>query len=149
MLQGLRRQEKPATPLFGSPLNKAVVTAFAAILLAFCLKNAPGEPEWSYDPTPIEEDGFVRFVGSGATMLSGKLFLPPNDSHKAPPVIILAHGLGLSQDSSLEPFVDAFTAAGFAAFTFDYATFGASDGFVGACGDYHKVTVLAVGDKGF
>jgi len=41
----------------------------------------------------------------------------------------MAHGLGLSQDCHLEPFVDAFLRAGFAAFTFDYATFGASDGF--------------------
>jgi pimeloyl-ACP methyl ester carboxylesterase len=65
--------------------------------------------------------------------LTGHLFLPESSSSLSsssapPPVIVLANGLGLSQDCSLDAFVDAFTRAGFAAFTFDYATFGASQG---------------------
>lgn len=86
----------------------------------------------------------VRFLGGdGSTELVGHLYRPPSHSNSEEgdddsasststtsrvPVIVLGHGLGLSQDCGLSPFVDAFTDAGFAAFTFDYATFGASGG---------------------
>lgn len=44
------------------------------------------------------------------------------------PVVVLAHGLGGTADSGLEPFARAFAAAGLDAFAFDYRGFGASDG---------------------
>lgn len=44
------------------------------------------------------------------------------------PVVVLGHGLAGTQDSGLQPFAEAFAAAGFHAVTFDYRGFGASDG---------------------
>lgn len=44
------------------------------------------------------------------------------------PVVVLGHGLAGTQDSGLQPFAEAFAAAGLHAVTFDYRGFGASDG---------------------
>lgn len=44
------------------------------------------------------------------------------------PVVAMAHGLGGTKDSGLEPFARAFAAAGLDVFAFDYRGFGASDG---------------------
>lgn len=44
------------------------------------------------------------------------------------PVVVLAHGLGGTQDSGLQEFAGAFAAAGLDAVTFDYRGFGASEG---------------------
>ena len=93
----------------------------------------------------------VRFVGGdGITMLTGRIYLPTtsptskteednnvessssstsnNTSSLLPPIVIMAHGMGLIQDNGLYPFVEAFLNENMAVFTFDYATFGASDG---------------------
>jgi len=42
--------------------------------------------------------------------------------------VVLAHGLGGTVDSGLEPFLERFSAAGADALAFDYRHFGASDG---------------------
>jgi pimeloyl-ACP methyl ester carboxylesterase len=114
-----------------------VSTVALAVLLAFVLRSGIDEPEWNYkyDPSAERErkPGHVRFLGGdGATWLTGRFHHPdpdPSAETVTPsPVIVLAQGLGLSHDCSLDSFVKAFTSAGFAAFTFDYATFGASDG---------------------
>jgi alpha-beta hydrolase superfamily lysophospholipase len=117
--------------------NTAIVAAFLAPVLAFLLvSTAPGEPEWIYDPPTANSDQ-VRFLGGdGSTWLTGQLHRPSSgedvdveEPQKTPsPIIVLAHGFGLSQDCHLEPFIEALNSAGFAAFTFDYATFGASAG---------------------
>ena len=44
------------------------------------------------------------------------------------PCVVLAHGLGGTADSGLMPFAEAFAAAGYAAFAFDYRGFGRSGG---------------------
>lgn len=44
------------------------------------------------------------------------------------PCVVLAHGLGGTADSGLMPFAEAFAAAGYAAFSFDYRGFGRSGG---------------------
>lgn len=44
------------------------------------------------------------------------------------PCVVMAHGLGGTADSGLLPFAEAFSAAGYAAFVFDYRGFGRSDG---------------------
>jgi pimeloyl-ACP methyl ester carboxylesterase len=120
-------------------LQKTVIAAaFLAPMLAWLVSTAPGEPEWIYDPPSAKADQ-VRFLGGdGSTWLTGQFHRPNiitssgQDVETPPqtpsPIIVLAHGFGLSQDCHLEPFVETFTSAGFAAFTFDYATFGASDG---------------------
>ena len=42
--------------------------------------------------------------------------------------IVMAHGLGGTRDSGLEPFAESFARAGFEVLLFDYRHFGASDG---------------------
>ena len=78
-----------------------------------------------------------QFPGwDGSTQLFGKLYLPkPKEgadrvtkSTLLPPIIVMAHGLGLVQDASLNPFIRAFRDEGYAVLTFDYATFGYSEG---------------------
>lgn len=44
------------------------------------------------------------------------------------PVVVMAHGLGGTKDSGLEPFARGFAAAGLDAFVFDYRGFGESAG---------------------
>lgn len=44
------------------------------------------------------------------------------------PIAVMAHGFGGTQDSGLEPFARALTAAGIDVLTFDYRGFGASGG---------------------
>uniref|UniRef100_A0A7S1ZZW9 Serine aminopeptidase S33 domain-containing protein n=1 Tax=Ditylum brightwellii TaxID=49249 RepID=A0A7S1ZZW9_9STRA len=110
----------------------SLISGTLAVLLAALLGNAPGVPEWKYDlPNIVEEEKgeTIQFTGGdGTTTLTGRLYHPAGRKQQTP-VIVLAHGFGLTQDCSLDIFVNAFNDAGFAAFTFDYATFGASEGF--------------------
>jgi hypothetical protein len=89
--------------------------------LAVIFQFAPREPEWQLHEEPVEAlgatssdvskgdaDRVVRFLGGdGSTVLTGRLFLPVSTSSSSaplsapPPVIVLAHGLGLTQDCSL------------------------------------------------
>lgn len=71
----------------------------------------------------------VRF-DSGGTSCVGRFFPAAagrNDGDGAP-VVVLGHGFGGTVDSGLIPFAERLSAAGFAAFAFDYRYFGASDG---------------------
>lgn len=117
------------------------VGAAAAIVVAFLLDQAPGEPEWSSKPVAIVSEPGVavhHFAGGdGTTKLTGRLHYPTTTTTSdadtkatIPPVVILAHGGGMTETChrEQEPFVRAFVQAGWAAFTFDYATFGSSDG---------------------
>ncbi|KAH8585597.1 Alpha/Beta hydrolase protein [Bisporella sp. PMI_857] len=45
------------------------------------------------------------------------------------PVIVMGHGIGAIKAGGLSPFATAFNSAGYAAVTFDYIGFGASEGF--------------------
>lgn len=68
---------------------------------------------------------------SAGTRCAGWHFPAAHDELAGPagrPVVVLAHGLGGTQDSGLEPFARAFAGAGLDAVTFDYRGFGASDG---------------------
>jgi len=141
-----------------APRSKAGATwwiralSVAIALLALTFQIAPGDEhlEWSFSAPPHPEkvgavaersssDGaasgrehtIVQFP-SGIETLTGRLFYPSttstNTTSVPPPVVVLAHGFGLTQDCALDRFVKAFVKAGFAAFTFDYATFGSSTG---------------------
>ena len=44
------------------------------------------------------------------------------------PVVVMAHGLGGTKDSGLEPFAEALAKAGLDVLAFDYRGFGASEG---------------------
>lgn len=54
--------------------------------------------------------------------------LPANTPAQALPAILMLHGWGGIQDALTTPFCQAFTAAGFAVMTFDYPTWGDSQG---------------------
>ncbi|KAL3945272.1 MAG: hypothetical protein SGBAC_000620 [Bacillariaceae sp.] len=112
-------------------MKGALTIAFLVALIAIALTIAPENPEFiPYDAfSDADSHHTVRFVGGdNETKLTGHWYLPSKIDDKAPPVILLAHGLGLVQGKSLSPFVSAFEDAGYAVVTFDYATFGQSDG---------------------
>ncbi|MBJ7470499.1 MAG: alpha/beta hydrolase, partial [Solirubrobacteraceae bacterium] len=70
----------------------------------------------------------VQFA-SGATHCAGDLYLPAGDPPAAGhPIVILGHGLGATRDMGLQAYAERFAAAGFAALTFDYRSFGESGG---------------------
>ncbi|MEO6792499.1 MAG: alpha/beta fold hydrolase [Mycobacterium sp.] len=70
----------------------------------------------------------VRFDSGGATCV-GQFFPAARQTDESgSPVVVLGHGLGGTVDSGLIPFAERLSAAGFAAFVFDYRHFGASEG---------------------
>lgn len=92
----------------------------AAALLDPAAEASPGEVVAST----------VTFTVEGDT-LEGTHFTAATDRFAGPggrPVVVLAHGLGGTRDSGLEPFARAFAAAGLDALTFDYRGFGTSGG---------------------
>lgn len=79
---------------------------------------------------PTAASSTVSFTVAG-TRCEGTHFPARSDaliSETGRPVIVLAHGLGGTQDSGLDSFAEAFAAAGLDAFTFDYRGFGTSGG---------------------
>jgi|TARA_R110002073_G_scaffold11861_1_gene53378 cephalosporin-C deacetylase-like acetyl esterase len=64
---------------------------------------------------------------SHGTECRGYLYRPENASGDVP-CIVMGHGFAATRDSGLAPFAEAFAAAGYAAFVFDYRHFGASGG---------------------
>jgi len=64
-----------------------------------------------------ELDGW-HFTGSGSAF----------DGPRGRPVVVMAHGLGGTKDSGLEPFAVGLSAAGLDVLAFDYRGFGASGG---------------------
>lgn len=118
--------------------NFGVHIVLLAVVIALALTIAPEEPEWiqSDETTFTTNNNMARFVGGdGQTMLTGhwyyngQSFADEKNKQQSLPVVILACGMGLAQSSGLMNFIDAFQSAGMAVFTFDYATFGQSDGF--------------------
>ena len=102
----------------------------------------------------------VRFDSHGTTCV-GQFF--PADvaqsrgssDHAGAPVVVLGHGLGGTVDAGLLPFAERLSAAGFAAFAFDYRYFGASDGrprqrfsMTGQIDDYRAACGAAAGQPG-
>lgn len=83
----------------------------------------------SLDDSPRTTHG-VPFVSAGIRCAG--VHVPATDdaltSPAGRPVVVLAHGLGGTVDSGLEPFAHAFAAAGVEAFAFDYRGFGHSHG---------------------
>lgn len=67
----------------------------------------------------------LRFLSAGQSC-RGDLFLPDGEGPFA--TVVMAHGFGLTRECGLAPFRDAFLAAGYATFVFDYRHFGESEG---------------------
>lgn len=68
----------------------------------------------------------VRFPALDGTTLEGWLFLP--NGAGAPPLVLMAPGLGGTKDGFLESFAWTFVERGLAVLAFDYRCFGGSDG---------------------
>jgi len=71
----------------------------------------------SFPSGGVELDGW-HFTGEGAAY----------DGPDGRPVVVMAHGLGGTKDSGLEPFAAALAEAGLDVLAFDYRGFGASGG---------------------
>lgn len=125
--------------------SPSVSVAYLAVVIGLIVRYAPGKSysseNWSSPNDDVHHaiddgsaSGTFQFHGGwdGTTKLVGKYYLPTQHPHSdegsLPPAIIMAHGLGLMQDCSLDKFIDTFRSEGIAVFTFDYATFGHSDG---------------------
>jgi len=73
----------------------------------------------------------VEFPSAGVTLRAGHY--RPDDSGTLGnahglPCVVMGHGLGGTRDAGLEPFAQAFAAAGLQVLCFDYRGFGTSDG---------------------
>jgi hypothetical protein len=84
-------------------------------------------PGMSATTLPARRD--VRFA-SGDERCQAWLYLPSTSSPEtaAPPVIVMAHGLGAIKTLRLAAFAERFQADGYACLVFDYRHFGDSDG---------------------
>lgn len=74
----------------------------------------------------------TQFTSNGL-LCAANLYLPAHDlpapaTAQTLPAILMLHGWGGIQDALTTPFCQAFTAAGFAVMTFDYGTWGDSQG---------------------
>ncbi|WP_101675319.1 alpha/beta hydrolase [Alloalcanivorax mobilis] len=69
----------------------------------------------------------VRFLSAGQAC-QGDLYLPETGDGAPRATVVMAHGFGLTRECGLAPFRDAFLAAGYAVFLFDYRHFGDSEG---------------------
>ena len=68
----------------------------------------------------------LAFESHGVTC-RGYLYRP-EAAHGDVPCIVMGHGFAATRDAGLAPFAEAFAAAGYAVFVFDYRHFGASGG---------------------
>jgi pimeloyl-ACP methyl ester carboxylesterase len=76
----------------------------------------------------LRED--VEFRSHGA-LLRGWLYPPRSETLRGAqghPMVVMAHGLSMTRDGGLEPFAEAFAAAGCRVLVFDYRCFGDSEG---------------------
>jgi len=112
--------------------SSAIYALISAVLVAFSLSISPEEP--TQNKCFIEDKETVEYVGGdGKVVLRGHWHYLTNEEETKNakaygPVIIMAHGFGLTQTQGLEKYIVAFQNAGMNVFTFDYATFGQSDG---------------------
>ena len=73
----------------------------------------------------------TRTFSSGGVECDAWYFRAATDTFKRPagtPIVVMAHGLGGTKDSGLEPFATALAASGLDVFAFDYRGFGSSGG---------------------
>lgn len=104
-----------------------------AIVVALTMSISPEEP---FQRLESVSKNTVEYIGGdGKTTLRGHWHYMhsnanvENEEYDGPgPVIVMAHGFGLTQTQGLHNYITAFQKAGMNVFTFDYATFGQSDG---------------------
>ncbi|KAJ4298322.1 hypothetical protein N0V88_003347 [Collariella sp. IMI 366227] len=76
--------------------------------------------------TSSKEDRFLRSSRTGQKIALS--IYRPDDTDFPRPVIVMGHGIGAIKAGGLPPFARSFNQAGYAAVTFDYIGFGASEG---------------------
>ena len=80
--------------------------------------NRPAKPDQvTFTSEGVELDAW-HFTGAGSAF----------DGPAGRPVVVMAHGLGGTKDSGLEPFAAALAEAGLDVLAFDYRGFGSSGG---------------------
>jgi uncharacterized protein len=101
--------------------------------------TAPKHDEVTFLSEGVELDGW-HFTGTGTDL----------DGPDGRPVVVMAHGLGGTKDSGLEPFATGLAGAGLDVLAFDYRGFGSSGGtprqrvsMVGQLQDYHAAMIAA------
>jgi dienelactone hydrolase len=99
-----------------------IIVVFAP---GFDVPEQPIEKHRSEDEKPPEGRKDVSFF-VGGVRVRGWLYRPASD--RPVPCIVLSTGLGGTKDGLLERYALRFVAAGYAALTYDYRHFGASDG---------------------
>jgi cephalosporin-C deacetylase-like acetyl esterase len=71
----------------------------------------------------------IAFTASDGTRLHGWLYRPyPADDSAPCPLLVMSHGFSAVKEMRLDPFAQAFVAAGFAVLLYDHRNFGASEG---------------------
>jgi uncharacterized protein len=72
---------------------------------------------------PMREE--IEFDAEGVTLRGW--FYSPDDASDEAPCIVMTHGFSCTKEMGLEPFAEAFSAAGLACLVYDHRGFGASD----------------------
>lgn len=68
------------------------------------------------------------FYSPNGYQCAAKIYYPNVDTSQKYPVILMVHGWGGTQDLLISPFMQAFMKIGYAVMTFDYSTWGKSEG---------------------
>jgi uncharacterized protein len=99
-----------------------------SVLAGAWRRGSPGAP--SRRSPPLPERGDVSFESGGETCVAWHFTGEGNAfaTERGRPCVVMAHGVGGTRDSGLEPFAEAFAEAGLDVLLFDYRNFGASTG---------------------
>lgn len=95
-----------------------------ALLLTATVLSVPAQADPSVAGSAGVTTQRVTF-SSADTTLVGYVTRPVGSAGQTPgPTIVMAHGLGFTRASGLQPFADRFAAAGARVLSFDYRSFG-------------------------
>ena len=76
----------------------------------------------------LDQSVEASFYSPNGNKCAAKIYYPNVETAQKHPVILMVHGWGGTQDLLTLPFVQAFMQIGYAVMTFDYSTWGKSEG---------------------
>jgi dipeptidyl aminopeptidase/acylaminoacyl peptidase len=76
----------------------------------------------------LDQSVEASFYSPNGNKCAAKIYYPNAETAQKHPVILMVHGWGGTQDLLTLPFVQAFMQIGYAVMTFDYSTWGKSEG---------------------
>eukprot|EP00884_Botryococcus_braunii_P000066 jgi/Botrbrau1/1005/Bobra.114_1s0043.1 len=125
----------------GTIVGSTILLGVVIFLLLWLLPyDSALVPPVEYDPTPTpalddslwETPEYRRttlfFRAATGERLGAWLYEPKKNTGVPPPVVIMAHGIGLQKDMGLHSYAHTFATRGLACLVFDYRTFGNSEG---------------------